>query len=293
MTHRLFAVLAGIGSCLVISSPASALQYKTGSSKVIPSGEIATQKVKCPPGSHVVSGGQFIFSGQNEVRLTRSIPYDSQDNDNAPDDGWKTSAAGYAPGGGTLAVTAICDDRLPAYRTTKAKRVGTNASGVRELNGVARCPKGTRTLGGGAQISGAWNAGGVLSHSNPHPVGSNRQDKGWEATALDFIGGPSSFPTDDVKVTTICGEQRPVYVVAEVATPPNSFGEAFANCPSGTDLVGGGAWLVQLRDHFLTISTPFDDGKPDQRPDDGWYAEADSQNSTFSLGLRAYAICLD
>ena len=155
MNRHHFGWLATVGACLVFASPASALEYPTGPTKLVPSGEIATQKVKCPAGQHVVGGGQFIFSGQNEVRLTRSSPYDSKDEGRAPDDGWITSAAGYSPNGGTVAVTAICDKRLPVYRTKKAKEVGISGGGVRELLGVARCPKGTRTLGDGAQISGA------------------------------------------------------------------------------------------------------------------------------------------
>ena len=58
----------------------------------IPPGEIVTQKITCPAGQHVISGGQYVFSALHEARLTASRPFDSGDAGKAPDDGWGASA---------------------------------------------------------------------------------------------------------------------------------------------------------------------------------------------------------
>jgi hypothetical protein len=257
----------------------------------IPVGEIATKKVECPAGEHVLGGGQYIFSGTHEARLTASRPFDSGDAGKAPDDGWQAAAAGFAPSGGTLTVNAICGSKQPAYEEVRAQFASSVGDGGRTLSGKARCPDGTRVISGGGSIGGDWNAGGFLSHLNPFPSPDERPHKGWELGARDNVGGPSSFPRNKARIHAICSRQRPVYATAEAFAPPNSWADAAAECPAGTDLLGGGVWAVLSFQQFMTISTFFDDDDPGQVPDDGWLAETDNTNGTFQTLLRTYAIC--
>ena len=277
-------LLAGAGS-------AQAVTYKTGPTVTIPVGEIATTKVKCPGKQHVLSGGQYIFSGLHEVRLTRSQPYDSPDKGKKPDDGWIVSAAGYAPSGGTVTPTAICDRKAPVYRATKLKGAGPVFEGAKSKTAELECPRGTFAVGGGAGIGGGWSSGGVLSFSAPFPVRDERADEGWHAEVLDFIGGPSSFPANKARLFAICAERRPVYVRAETVAPQQGYGEVYAICPAGTALLGGGAWVVLPSDNFVTISNPEDGDDPGTKPDDAWLAEADNESTMFSTSLISYAIC--
>jgi hypothetical protein len=280
-----------IAALLAGASSAQAITYETGRLALVFPDEITTVKVKCPRGQHVLSGGQYIFSGLHEARLTRSQPYDSGDKGKKPDDGWLVSVAGYSPGGGDVTPTAICDRKQPVYRSVKLKGVGPPFEGARSKTAELECPRGTFAIGGGAGISGGWNSGGVLSFSAPFPVRDERADEGWHAEVLDFVGGPSSFPANEARLFAICGERRPVYVRAETLAPAQSYGEVYAFCPSGTALLGGGAWVVLPTDNFLTISNPEDSKDQDSKPDDAWLAEADNESTTFATSLISYAIC--
>jgi len=73
------------------------------------SSEVDSVKAKCPSGRHLVGGG----GNAGNKFLGSSFPYDSKDDGNKPDDGWKATA--YGVPATTIEAIAVCSEEMPDY----------------------------------------------------------------------------------------------------------------------------------------------------------------------------------
>ncbi|HKH14603.1 MAG TPA: hypothetical protein VKA47_08110 [Solirubrobacterales bacterium] len=124
---------------------AGAVRYATNHATAAPGAGVGT-RAACPSGTHVAGGGAGLSGSATEAYLNSSSPYDSNDADHRPDDGWRARA--YNQGGPSkrLTVRAECVDALPRYASTAS----TDSSQVVLTN----CPAGTHAMGGGGLNAG-------------------------------------------------------------------------------------------------------------------------------------------
>ncbi len=264
------------------STAQARIRYVQAPPKALPDGGQGSAKTDCPNGTHVLGGGQYVFSGLYEANLVTSTPYDGRDRGRAPDDGWKSSVRSF-DADNTLTMFAICAGHKPSY-VKDAFRVG----GLQTFTGRMRCGNGAHVIGGGVRLPVSYDDAGWLRSSAPfdgNDVGA-KPDDGWKAT-----GGVEERQVD-MAVTAICGSAQLKYGVGEGTASPKSFGEAFADCPGRSRLVGGGMSAASgALGNAMTISSPFDDADPNGRLDDGWQGEFDNYSFTDPGQITAFAIC--
>jgi hypothetical protein len=104
-------VLNGIGGYEVtaICAHGVTLVYRQGANRTVAAGHALTSSAACYPlVEHVVGGGATVSGSADQARLVASRPYDSNDPDGIPDNGWRTTV--YDRTGGTKTVTtfAVC-----------------------------------------------------------------------------------------------------------------------------------------------------------------------------------------
>jgi len=225
----------------------------------------------CPPGTHVLGGGQYLFSGFQTAVLTASAPFDGGDAGKQPDDGWKTTVDGQDGFANELTVYAICSSRQPKYvqRSVRMREEDSRAA-------HSVCPTNTRVLGGGARLPGPYRSP-FVHDSAPF------EDDEWEVAAFTFEPGT-------MVMSAICARTKTDIVSDSGIAPGQSFGEAFPACDEGEPVVGGG---FSGRDIGLTgtISAPFDGLDGDSTPDDGWQVEMDNDEGT-NRTVFGRAVCL-
>ena len=87
------------------------------------------------------------------------------------------------------------------------------------------------------------------------------------------------------------------YVKEERGVRAESQATEFADCPSGTKVIGGGAEgtanFAGGAGQMLNTSAPFDDGDGNGTPDDGWVGTIDNFTNAGGKRLTVYAICKD
>lgn len=133
-----------------------------------------TMQSKCPRGTHVTGGG--VDNGGHDDDLLISAPYDGNDGDIQPDDGW----AGHVVPTNTAQITtvrAICADK------GKLTYESNQQTGTGNIDTGDTCPTNAVVTGGGASISGG--AGATLFASQPTDVGDNdtTPEDGWYGLA--------------------------------------------------------------------------------------------------------------
>jgi len=85
------------------------VDYRRGKRATIPTSSAVARKVGCSRRSHATGGGARVTGPINRGRITSTHPYDAQDPDQAPDDGWRTSAYNLSSGTASKLVPyAIC-----------------------------------------------------------------------------------------------------------------------------------------------------------------------------------------
>ncbi len=275
---------------VVLSIAASAAQaritYVASPDRNLPDGGQRSAKARCPRGTHVVGGGQFVFSAPREATLVSSAPFDSGDRKRAPDDGWKSTVnnAEINPTQNRLAVWAVCSDYKPRYVKDSASVGGTPP----DFSERTRCRNGARVMGGGVRLAATYDDGAWLRSSAPFDSNDrrNKPDDGWTAE------GVVEERQVNMTVTAICGSKQLKYRTDTQPAPANDIGEAFADCPDSSRVVGGGVSVAEgAFGNAMTTSRPFDDLDRRNKPDDGWEGEFDNWSNTDPGQITVFAIC--
>ena len=114
----------------------------------------ATATVKCPSGTHVISGGGRAGT------LIGLLPGDGKDSDKAPDDKFSVHTESGATAKTKGVAWATCGKAKVEYVTTKTGPIGTHEEGG-EFD--ATCPDGSQVLGGGAGMNVDHRDGAINS----------------------------------------------------------------------------------------------------------------------------------
>jgi hypothetical protein len=163
------------------------VRYATGRRSVGP-GSAALVRAACPSGTHVAGGGADLSGSATQAYLNWSVPYDSNDADSRPDDGWRARAYNQGGPAKTLTVRATCVAANPRYRVRASSNSG-------EAVGVD-CPAGTHLMGGGGAIAGAADNSFL--------------------TAIEPVGDGSGPPDDALLVAVHRFDPSPDYLAAAV-----------------------------------------------------------------------------
>ena len=149
----------------------------------VPGDSQVTLAAWCEDG-HTVGGGLNSYGEHNDFALNGSYPVDSpEDADSIPDDGWRGYTHYYGSGDGSegAIVSASClAGKAPTYRSKTVM-----VPGEERVYGVARCPKGERTLGGGIYVTGATRHARVVA-SRPWDSSDSGKvpEDGWRAGVI-------------------------------------------------------------------------------------------------------------
>jgi hypothetical protein len=152
------------------------------------SNAVVNAKARCPKGTSVTGGG--LTSESNEEYILASAPYDGNDADSKPDDGWRTSVVtGIGQSDRQLRAHAFCSASF-----TLAYRSDTDTDVTLDGLAVADCPGRAAITGGGIAISGG--AGAFVNTSAPVDLGDpgDVPDDAWQG----FAGVTTGSRTLDV-----------------------------------------------------------------------------------------------
>ena len=199
-------------------------------------------KAPCPGNQHVISGGMGTVNGYGGILLTGSYPYDGSDKDKAPDDGWRVEVTNR--GGLETAANALCSPQSYKYASEDFKFPRFD-----DGTGTVACPSGTHVVGGGGD---AGTMIGLL------PGDGKDGDKLPDDKFTVHTESGASGKTKGTAYAT-CGKSKPKYVTTK--TPPigthDEGGEFDAVCPTGSDVLGGGAGMnVGHRDGAINSLFP-------------------------------------
>jgi hypothetical protein len=245
-----------------------------------------TVTASCRPGSHVLSGGQYVQAGFRDAIVHSSTPFDGPDADTFPDDGWRSRIDSFNGAQNAVTEYAICSTRQPRYR----KDGYDLGEGTYYPPVQIKCPTRDSAFGGGIDISPGYDTAAVLDSAPtpPAPTGS------WKGLALVMENRP---PHQRITGWIICGKAELTERSATGEVTQNSFGMASAACPATTSLVGGGMRTppfdkFDLPDVRPTTFGPVDGPDSDLVPDNRWRMKADDWGGGGGLHVEATAICL-
>jgi hypothetical protein len=209
--------------------------YQVVSSALLtaPSGRQVSGSVSCPPTSSGVerrpqSGGVFMTSSSLLANVNSSYP----DLDGVSWDAFINNASGADT---TFRVWAVCAKPKTGYLTVDS--AGSDAPAGSQASIAVLCPGGTKILGGGAFSSSTSVAANVNS-SEPVQSGSTY---GWLAVVNNGSSNDETFSAWAVcsKYSISKTGYQIVYGVP-VDNPAGAQTAAFAGCPSGQSVLGGG-----------------------------------------------------
>jgi hypothetical protein len=284
------AAITTLAFCLVMAAAAAqanaALKYVKGETTTLNKDSSGTSRAACSDsgGMHVWGGGQYVLSGLFGANLTTSTPVDGKDRGRAPDEGWRSTVRNFDPGN-LVTAFAICA-KSPTIYVSDTTSVG---PGVGSKTGRVPCQPGTKVVGGGATLPVSYDDGAWLESSAPFDDNdaNSKPDDGWTAT-----GGVEERKVE-MKITAICvAKMKLRYVSAQGSAPIMNYGEAAATCPGDSHVTGGGMTSQGVAFHPMSISSPFDSGDSNARPDNGWQGEFDNYSNSDPGLITAYAICL-
>lgn len=105
------------------AGPAGPVSLKYVTTEVAnPAGQQTRASAECPAATpNVVGGGVFSSGGYNIQRVNSSNPFDGNDADAIPDDGWRADVDAFSPGGTpTITVYAICTSATSISKSGEA-----------------------------------------------------------------------------------------------------------------------------------------------------------------------------
>jgi hypothetical protein len=158
-----------------------AVRYPTAFASAV-AGEGMAARATCPSGMHVAGGGASIAGAATESYLNSSHPFDSDDADTRPDDGWRARGFNRSGPRKRLNVYAQCVDPLPRYASASAD--------VSDVLLFTACPAGTHAMSGGGLATGAPNRAFLVNHF-PYAAMVNPPDTGFAVWIHNAIGGPA------------------------------------------------------------------------------------------------------
>jgi hypothetical protein len=107
----------------------------------------SSAKAACPGGSHVLSGGAKAPGPFKSQRIAESYPFDGDDANDTPDDGWRVSVDNLKRKNRKASAYAICGDVDDLFYGS----VTVPASGQDRAHVGVSCPGGDYSIGGGVK----------------------------------------------------------------------------------------------------------------------------------------------
>lgn len=248
----------------------------------LPLAEFDEKKARCGGSWHVFGGGAQLSGPTISGQLESITPFDGNDGNAQPDDGWLGAASNLGSVPLTLKSYAVCSHTNPDYG-----QITSQTFAVDSLSGAGTgCEAPPFAVGGGIRsLTAPGNT--HLVYTDPDPGLSE-----WEG-GVYVDAGPADA---EFRVYAICaaGDVSWEGESEEVESGPTSL-EVSATCPAGTHVTGGGiavdATVANAENSWINTSRPFDGNDPGHVPDDGWSGRA--QLSVGADGATAYAVCLD
>ena len=291
---RILTPLLLIAALLSVTSHADAglqppsLAYP-GASALLKAGAIGKSAVaKCPKGTRVIGGGAQILDDSGGSRLVGTHPFDGQDADRKPDDGWRGVATNATSEDTHLNVWAVCDEAKGfAYRYVRSKA----PMGPGRTTAIASCAAAESVSGGGALIRGKGAAADlylVMSHPADRHVFDGTPDNDWSATGENN----TADWTHELSTWAICTESGSfTYDVLQSPMNAGATVNIGIDCSAPLSRVTGGGFDVfgDGGQSILAATRPYTDD-PDGIVDDGWSAVA--VNFGGQEQVRVIAICL-
>jgi hypothetical protein len=205
----------------------------------VPPGLEASVTATCPAGTKVLGGTANFTAPANEGMLSSSNPAPAYSP--VPSQGWSASAYNDGTESRLLTVVAACGsgtDLTVQYIRTSAT--------IRALDlGAAKadCPADTKLTGGGVVQNGPAS-GGHLRSTNGVPGNTTIPATGWAALVKNVSATPR-----EMTVTAICAKSAQLevqQVKRTVDLPKYQAASGSASCPTGTTVLGGGAYLFMV-----------------------------------------------
>jgi hypothetical protein len=193
---------------------------------------------------------------------------------------------------GTFAVSAAPVEAVPDIRYVVTKKLNLRP-GATAVGQRAPCPRRTRVVSGGVQLSGAENATAVVT-SAPFDNRDRRRipDDGWLASATN-----RSTSSQTMQTYAVCARSgRYSYLSTLVDVPTGGQTSWQLDCPvpltGNVSIVGGGAALSGKHASIELARTTPQDGTldVDDDRDDGWEAGMNNE-SGVTQRMRVWAIC--
>jgi hypothetical protein len=276
-------VAVALGAAGVASGGGGQFFY-TDANTTVPNDTQGTTSQGCQD-SPVVGGGVYMSGSDLGTEVNSSYPYDDNDANMRPDDGWK--GYGINDGSGvtqSMRVHLICPSAGSYVYRDRLFEFAPNS----HRTGRQSCPGDTALAGGGVYTAG----GGLddeLIATFPFDDGDpgRKPDDGWSGTSI----------TDDgvgfLRVVAICSASRKFrYVQRSTSGAPQDQFTVRVPCRDNEYVVGGGARVSKPGPKAEIASLhPFDDNDAGSTPEDGYQGWANNESTTAERKLTAFAVC--
>jgi hypothetical protein len=233
----------------------------------VPAGSQGLATAQCPSGDVVVGGGGY----QNLQTTTQSLNSSWPNSDSS----WSVyfNNAGSTADTGVAIAYCVAASSVSDYSQAIGTAVTVPTSS--QVQSVVTCPGGTVSLGGGFYNDATTDTYGAAASA---PYGTS----GWRTY---LVAGPNGSTTGEADA--ICASQPAGWVQrasSYVTNGANTETSTSVNCPSGTEVLGGGAFnssssplvMIGLTDSLSSLK--------------GWNT-AENNNSTSSESVDAWGIC--
>jgi hypothetical protein len=178
--HRLITAFA---VCIKAGSDDAGVTYETTTVPSVSTDQEFQAKADCPGGSSVAGGGSDVYRGT----VPTSVPFDDEDANTRPDDGWKIVGRSTETSPTDLTAYAIClgAGQKIAYRSSRARVTAHNSKSV-----TTTCKGSESVISGGVSISGPVATRFVHSTlpRDSSADGNKVPDDMWQATVVNNGG---------------------------------------------------------------------------------------------------------
>ena len=183
---------------------------------------------------HVLGGGQDVFAAPRETTVVTSTPFDNRDRKRVPDDGWKSTVDNFESNVTQNTLTGVGDlCRLQAELREGCVSRGRGRPKLQRADEMwTRRPVSWAAAYGSLHLMTAPGSG--HQRRSTAATSTTKTDDGWKAA------GVVEERRVDMTLTAICGSKQLEYRADTQTAPANGVGEAFADCPRGSGVVGGG-----------------------------------------------------
>jgi hypothetical protein len=233
----------------------------------VPAGSQGLATADCPSGDVVVGGGGY----QTLQTIQQSLNSSWANTNNS----WAVYFNNTGSTADTGVAIAYCVVSSSVSDYSRAIGTAVTIPTSSQVQSIVTCPGGTVSLGGGFFNDSATDTYGAEASA---PYGTT----GWRTY---LVAGPNGSVTGEA--VAVCAARPSGWVQLASAYVTNGAGQATSasiNCPSGTEVLGGGAFnsstsplvLIGLTDSLSSLT--------------GWNT-AENNNSSSSEAVDAWAIC--